>query len=191
MAKLILVRHGESEGNRDRRFTATPAVGLTEFGRQQAHGAARRIAKLFKPERVIASPYLRARHTGEIIASELSMPLEIQQGLHERSFGYLAGHPYEAVENDPTLKADGLYFWRPEGGESYEDVRRRVGPILDLLAAENHGRELVIVSHGGVMLSLWAHVTGRWEDARLAPNCGIVLVEHNGISYQPPRFIED
>lgn len=191
MGKLILVRHGESEGNLARRFTTTPAAPLTDLGRVQAHGAAKRIARLFKPELVVTSPYTRALDTAEIIAAGLSLPLEVQPGIHERSFGYLAGHPYEAVNDDPTFGSAGPWDWKPNGGESYEDVRRRVGPIVDRLAADNRKREIVIVSHGGVMLALWAHAAGRWDDAPLAPNCGIVLIEHDAAGYGSPKMIHD
>ena len=74
MGKLIMVRHGESEGNRERRFTTTPDAPLTDLGREQAAQAGRRIARLFHPQLVITSPYARARETGEIIAAALRLP---------------------------------------------------------------------------------------------------------------------
>jgi len=91
MGKLIMVRHGESEGNRDRRFTISPEVPLTDLGRQQAREAARRIAKRFKPQMIISSPYRRARQTSDIIAAELGLPIEIVHDLHERDLGVLKG----------------------------------------------------------------------------------------------------
>src|SRR6266852_4738195 len=77
MGKLIMVRHGESEGNRDRRFNVTPDIPITELGRKQAQEAAERIARMFRPEAIIASPYLRARQTAEIIAEPLGLPVEV------------------------------------------------------------------------------------------------------------------
>jgi broad specificity phosphatase PhoE len=44
----------------------------------------------------------------------------------------------------------------------------------------------VIVSHGGVMRAVWAHVTGKWEDAHVPPNCGIVVIEHRNGRYGHP-----
>ena len=52
MARLVLVRHGESEGNRDRLFTRTPAVPLTELGREQAQRAGEVIRDRFAPTRL-------------------------------------------------------------------------------------------------------------------------------------------
>src|SRR6266446_634803 len=133
--KLIMVRHGESEGNRDRRFTTTSAAPLTELGRRQALDAARRIKLQFKPDIVIASPYSRARETGEIIARELSVPISIEDGLHEQSLGKLAGQPYDSVAEDPVFDRSKIWLWRPLGGESRADVRARVAPVLDRIAA--------------------------------------------------------
>jgi broad specificity phosphatase PhoE len=191
MGKLIMVRHGESEGNRERRFTTTPDAPLTDLGREQAAQAARRIACLFNPRLVITSPYARARETGEIIAAALRLPVEVEPGLYERHFGYLRGQPYDAVRDDPTFETEKTWLWRPEGGESYEDVRVRVAPILERLAKRAGDGELAVVSHGGVMLTCWAHLVGHWENTHVPHNCGIVLVEYENGSFKPPQIVED
>lgn len=192
--KLIMVRHGESEGNRDRRFTVSSEVSLTELGRRQAHEAAQRIARTFRPEIVISSPFARARQTSEIIAAELKLPIEVVQDIHERDLGTLKGHSYddlrEVARNDPSYNPAQGWLWRPAGGESYEDVRRRVIAAVENLLAKYPANEIVIVSHGGVMLCLWAHVTGQWPGAHLPPNCGIVLVEHDGRRMYPPSIVQ-
>ncbi|HXZ89146.1 MAG TPA: histidine phosphatase family protein [Candidatus Binataceae bacterium] len=192
--RFIMVRHGESEGNRDRRFTISSEVPLTELGRRQAHQAARRIAQKFKPQLIISSPFARARQTSEIIAAELRLPIEIVHELHERDLGALKGHSYdllrEVVRQDPRYDPKRGWLWRPEGGESYEDVRQRVVGAIERLRARLPEHEVVIVSHGGVMLSVWAHVIGGWEGAHLPPNCGIVLVEHDRERIYPPRIVQ-
>ncbi len=189
--RLILVRHGESEGNRDRIFTTNPfELALTETGRRQAREAAAKIGAEFAPELVISSPYARARDTARIIAAELKLPLEIEPSLHEREMGDLKGEPYDAAFTSPAYNSTQRWLWKPPGGESLEEVRERTGPILDRLISEHQRQELVIVSHGGVMLSLWAHLTGSWEGAVVPPNCGIIVVEHIEGRYQPPRIID-
>jgi broad specificity phosphatase PhoE len=193
--KLIMVRHGESEGNRDRRFTISAEVPLTELGRQQAREAAQRIAKRFAPERIISSPYRRAWQTSEIIAGELGLPIEVVHDLHERDLGVLKGQSYDLLRDlagqDSGYDPKRGWLWRPEGGESYEDVQRRVIVAIDQIRALYPDRELVVVSHGGVMLSLWAHLTGAWEGAHLPANCGIVLIEHESDRLHPPRLITE
>jgi len=194
MGRFIMVRHGESEGNRERRFTKSSEVGLTELGIRQAHDVARKIAQLFKPQIVISSPFRRARHTSEIIASELNLRIETVPDLHERDLGCLKGHSYDdlraLVLKDPSYDPGRGWSWKPEGGESYEDVRERVMAAVDQLLRSYPQDEIVIVSHGGVMLSVWAHITGQWHGAHLPPNCGIVLIEHDGRRMRVPRIVQ-
>lgn len=193
MGKLIMVRHGESEGNRDRRFTISPEVPLTELGRQQAHEAAKRIAERFAPERIISSPYRRAHQTSEIIASELGLPIEVVHDLHERELGVLKGESYDLLRDlagqDSGYDPKRGWLWRPEGGESYEDVRQRVSVAIEDLRRRYPDQELVVVSHGGVMLSLWAHLTQTWENAHIPDNCEIVLIEHEPDVVHPPQIL--
>ena len=195
MGRLVLIRHGESEGNRDRRFTLSPEVPLTELGRQQARAAARRIAKRFTPERIISSPYLRARQTSDIIASELELPIEVVHNLHERDLGILKGQSYDLLRDmagqDSGYDPKRGWLWRPEGGESYEDVRQRVSAAIEEIRERFPDQELVVVSHGGVMLSLWAHLTGAWENAHMPTNCGIVLIEHELEVVHPPQIFTE
>ena len=189
MGKLMMVRHGESEGNAVRRFTTSPEAKITELGRRQAYEAALKIKELFRPSLIIASTYARARETGRIIAEELGVALELEADFREQSLGRLAGQPYESVLADPTFDPARSWIWRPPGGESHEDVLKRVGPALDTVARKYAEHELVIVSHGGVMRSAWRHVTGSWDDAHVPPNCGIVLIEHQAGRYARPRIV--
>ena len=191
MSRLILVRHGESSGNRDRIFATSPHdLPLTELGYRQAHEAARRIAELFRPELVVTSSYLRASETARIIAGALGLPLEIEPDLHEREFGTLRGRSYDSFLAEPDYDPQRPWAWKPEGGESYEEVQTRVSPVLDRLAAAHTGREVVVVSHGGVMSALWAYVAGSWDDAHVPPNCGMVLIEHGPHGYSNPRVVD-
>src|SRR5215469_1028504 len=149
--RFIMVRHGESEGNRERRFTISSEVGLTELGVRQAYEVARRIAHLFNPRIVVSSPFRRARQTSEIIARELNLEIETVHDLHERDLGCLKGHSYEdlraLVLKDPSYDPAHGWSWKPDGGESYEDVRERVIAATDGLLRKYPHDEIVIVSH--------------------------------------------
>jgi broad specificity phosphatase PhoE len=188
--RILLVRHGESEGNATRTFTWSTEVPLTEAGRAQARRAAEVIAASFAPVLVVASPYARARQTGEILAAVLSLDLRIEPEFREQSLGELHGKPYDVVLRDPAFDRSRRWEWRPPGGESLVDVQRRVAPALERLAREHVERDVVLVSHGGVMLALWAHLTGGWERARPSANAAILLVEHDGGSYRDPRVVD-
>ena len=190
-ARLLLVRHGESEGNRDRTFTQNPEVPLTAFGREQARAAARRMTQRYRPSRVIASPYVRARQTAEIIAEVIGLAVEFDAAFREQSFGVFAGQPYDTLLGDAAYHEGPRWHWRPQGGESLTDVYERVVPAFDRVAREAEGQDIVIVSHGGVMVTLCAYVTGSWEGLAVTPNAGIVVVERHGDRYTTPVTVQE
>ena len=188
MSNLILVRHGESAGNKERIFATSPHdLPLTELGYAQALAAARRIAELFHPKIVVSSAYIRASETARVIAGALGVPLDVQLDLHEREVGIHRGRSYDSFLDAPDYDAARPWAWKPEGGESYEQVQARVGPILDRLAKVHADKDIVIVSHGGVMTTLWAYVAGTWDEAYVPPNCGMVVIEHGPKGYSKPR----
>ncbi len=189
--RLLLVRHGESEGNRDRTFTQNPEVPLTAFGREQARAAARRLARCYRPSRIVASPFTRARQTAEIIAEVLGLSVELEAAFREQSFGVFAGQPYDALLSDAAYHEGPRWNWRPQGGESLIDVYDRVVPAFDRVAQAAPGEDIVIVSHGGVMVTLCAYVSGSWEGVAVTPNAGIVFVEHQDGRYAPPVWLQD
>jgi broad specificity phosphatase PhoE len=184
--RLILVRHGESEGNRDRTFTQTPDAPLTLVGRDQARRTALRIAQHYRPARIIASPFARAWQTAKILASVLGRDVQAEPGLREQSFGVLAGQPYDALLTDASYSSHegSRWQWRPPGGESLADVYERVVPVFERLRCVGAREDMAVVSHGGVMLALCAYVTGTWDGLTVTPNAGIVVVEHCGATYR-------
>jgi len=189
--RLLLVRHGESEGNRDRTFTQNPDVPLTAYGREQARTAAQRMAQRYRPSRVVASPFARARQTAEIIAEVLELTVEFEPALREQSFGIFAGQPYDALLSDAAYHEGPRWNWRPRDGESLYDVYERVVPAFDRIARDAEGHDVVIVSHGGVMVTLCAYVTGSWEGVSVTPNAGIVLVERTNGRYALPVLVQE
>lgn len=191
MSKLILVRHGESSGNRDRIFATSPHdLPLTELGYRQANEAAKRIGELFRPELIVTSAYLRASETARIMAGVLRLPLELEPELREREIGSHRGRSYDSFLTEADYDPQHPWAWKPQGGESFEDVRARVAPILDRLAELHPDREVVVVSHGGVMTALWAHIAGSWDGAYAPPNCGLVLIEHGPHGYAKPQVVD-
>jgi probable phosphoglycerate mutase len=193
-SKIILVRHGETEANRRRRFAESDEIPLTDTGRLQAHRLALRLAREFRPAVLFSSGFLRARETSEIIARSLDLETEVIAGIHERDFGCLKGQPYQRMVE--TMSLDSRYdpskacMWTPEGGESQEDVRLRAGSVLETLRARYAGRQVVVVCHGAVIQAIWAHITGSWDEANVPPNCGIVVLDHTAEGWSQPVIIQ-
>ena len=190
MARLILIRHGQSEGNRDRVFTLTPAVPLTDRGREQVRAAAAWIAARYAPRRIVASPFVRAQQTAEELSSVLGVPIEIEEDLRERNYGALAGQPYSILQSRADFDPSAYWLWRPPGGETLVEVAQRAGAVLDRIAAGAPEDDTVVVSHGATMMSLWWHVTGAWREGRVARNAGIVVAEHRDGRWQSAAVAE-
>ena len=180
MGRLVLIRHGESEGNRERTFTRTPDVPLTDAGRAQVQVAAEWIATRYRPLHLVSSPFLRARQTATILSERLGVPVQIEHDLRERSYGTLAGEPYTAALSCAGYDPAAYWNWCPPGGETLTDVVARAGAVLDRIASGASGKDVVVVSHGAVMLALWRHATGAWWTGRVARNAGMIILEHEG-----------
>jgi probable phosphoglycerate mutase len=184
MGRLVLIRHGESEGNRDRAFTRTPDVSLTETGHAQVRAAAAWVAERYRPRGIVSSPFRRARQTAAIVSEHVGLPVAVEEDLRERSYGELAGKPYAAVLD--CTDYDPACYWEwcpPGGGETLVQVAARAGRVLDRVAAGTGDHDVVVVSHGAVMMALWWHVTGAWRTGKVARNAGIVVVEHRDGRY--------
>jgi broad specificity phosphatase PhoE len=182
--RIILVRHGETEANRLRHFAESDDIPLSETGILQAEQLARRLATDFQPSRLFSSKFLRARQTGEIIATSLGLNVEILEGIHERNFGALRGHPYERLGEmmlqDASYDPGSSWLWTPAGGESLEDVRRRAVAALDDLRLRHADEEVVVVCHGAVIQTVSAHISGEWNEASVPANCGVLVLTGPG-----------
>jgi broad specificity phosphatase PhoE len=186
--RIILVRHGETEANRRRCFGESEDIMLSEIGFVQAREVGALLAAKFRPQALVSSHFVRARQTSEIIGEVLGLAAEGCSGFHERDFGCLKGQPYQRMGE--MLRAEGGDYvaWRPSGGESLDDVRRRAIVAMEALRARFPAQEIVVVCHGAVIQAICAHITGMWSEASVPPNCGFVTIEHKaGVWGEPVR----
>ena len=156
MTALILVRHGESEWNREGRVQGQFDSPLTEMGVVQAKSVSRYLSGVLlnQPLRIYTSPLERASETASIIAEELQYPKEkiiIEQRLNDFNLGVIAGtYGWQKVaEMYPDLARmrlqDPLRF-HPPGGECGADFEARLRSFLDDL--QDDGITKLLVSHG-------------------------------------------
>jgi len=192
MARLILVRHGESVANAERRFTHGPHEPLSRKGREEALERARQIAARFDPVALYASPFVRALETARLIGSVLGLAPVVVEALQEQDFGQLRGQGYDSVRSDPTWHTD-RWRYRPPGGETLEEVFHRVGPALDAIADRHLGEQVVVVSHGGVMAALHAWTTVRRVEgvAQVSANASGYVVERRSAAWAGPFPIDE
>jgi len=140
---IVLVRHGETDGNATRRvqFPDTP---LSERGLAQAERLGARLGAL-GIERILVSDYARAHMTAEPVARESGARLEVEPLLRERHFGELRGQAYDEIGFDPFVQG-----YQPPGGESWEVFRERVAQAWERVTAVAAGMQgnLAVVTHG-------------------------------------------
>lgn len=152
MTELYLVRHGETDWNRQRRIQGLTDIPLNATGRQQARDAGMLLARR-RWDAVYSSPLGRARETAEIIAAELGLGAPtLLDRLVERNYGAAEGLDWTQVEREFPRGAP------VPGRESREQVGARVVPALVELAESRPGESLVIVSHGGAIRAVLSAV---------------------------------
>ena len=125
-ATLILMRHGETAWNRERRIMGDLDIPLTDEGRAQCEGAAALLAG-YGVTRIVSSPLVRAAESAAIVSARLGLPVEHDARLVEVRFGQWQGLTYEEVGADPryaAFAADPVANPTP-GGETVRDVQAR------------------------------------------------------------------
>jgi probable phosphoglycerate mutase len=205
------VRHGESAGNVAR--DAAEAAGdptidldmrdvdvpLSPLGERQARALGRWFAQKPEAERptvVLASPYVRAKQTAELVIesgrlAEGSRALAhvIDERLREKEFGSFnrltsAGIVARFPEQAKLYAKIGKLYYRPPGGESWCDVILRLRSVIDHMKLEYRGERVLVVAHQVIVLC-FRYVLEQMDEAQLlaidrekdVANCGVTYYE--------------
>jgi len=146
---ILLVRHGETDGNAAR-VLQRPDVSLNERGMRQAEQLARR---LFTHGfvHIVSSDLLRARMTAAPLAVCSGIAIEESQLLQERNFGDLRGMPYAELTENPFAPA-----FVPPNGEDWPTFHARVADAFAFIMSRRRSVNgtLVVVTHGLVCRAL-------------------------------------
>jgi probable phosphoglycerate mutase len=148
---IVLVRHGETEWNREERYRGRIDVDLDDTGRAQAEACARRIAAAWQPVAVYASPLVRAVHTAQPIAALCGLAVETIPDLVDIDYGDWHGlTAAEAAARWPDLAE----AWErspgsaaPPRGEPVRALQRRAVAALERLGEGHPSGTVVAVSH--------------------------------------------
>jgi uncharacterized phosphatase len=145
VTELYLVRHGETDWNRQRRIQGRTDIPLNDTGREQARMAGHRLS-VRAWDGLYASPLDRARETAALIGAEVGLgEPELVPALVERDYGEAEGMDWLEVQR---RYPDGVAV---PGRESRHAVADRVVPALVDLGLARPDAALVIVSHGGAI----------------------------------------
>ena len=162
MARLVLLRHGESQWNLENRFTGWVDVPLSPKGIEEAKSAGEKLREV-KFHRAFTSVLMRANETLRIVLEAIGqtgIPIEKDKALNERMYGELQG-----LNKAETAKKYGdaqVKIWRrsydvrPPGGESLKDTAERTLPYYEKMIKPHllKGETIIIAAHGNSLRAL-------------------------------------
>lgn len=160
-ARLVLIRHGETEWNRAGRIQGYHAdSALTDTGREQVRALALRLARE-GIDALYSSDAGRTRETAEPIAAATRSPIVFDKALRERNYGVFEGYSFSEIE---TAFAGEYAMFRtrdphyvPPQGESAAQFRDRIVATLEAIATGANARRVAVVTHGGVLGVMYRH----------------------------------
>lgn len=159
---IVLVRHGETDWNRERRFQGHEDVPLNDRGRTQVRALAAELA-VERFAAVYTSPLRRAAESAEILAEAFGLRVTASDALREVDVGSWSGLTVAEVQERFPDGFSRWIDWRCEGwedGERYESFSRRVAEGLLELGSRHLGERVLAVTHGGPIRSAWATARG-------------------------------
>jgi 2,3-bisphosphoglycerate-dependent phosphoglycerate mutase len=183
---VLLIRHGQSKGNAERRFGGHTATPLSARGRNQAEATARTL-KSESLTAIYSSDLARAMETAKPLANMTGLTVQGTSAFRERDVGVMEGLTFEdAAQQHPEqyaalLRRDFEYVL--SGGESYRQLLDRAVQKLDAIIEEHRGGRIALFSHTGTICILALHLMGALDAPELKPvwissaNCGITRFE--------------
>ncbi|MCP9446874.1 MAG: 2,3-bisphosphoglycerate-dependent phosphoglycerate mutase [Nitrospira sp.] len=162
MARLVLLRHGESQWNLENRFTGWVDVPLSPRGVEEARQAGKKLQG-FAFDRAFTSMLSRANDTLRLVLETIGqthIPIEKNQALNERMYGELQG--LNKAETAQKYGEAQVKLWRrsydvrPPGGESLKDTAERVLPYYETAIKPYllKGETILIAAHGNSLRAL-------------------------------------
>lgn len=182
MMNLHLIRHGETDWNKERRVQGQSESNLNETGRAQASALQDTILAL-NPSAVHVSSAVRTRQTAELLTANIDVPHQFRDDLREIHLGPWETRLWDEVEAEAPLDVDNFrnqpHLFSLEGAESFQQLQDRgVSAIEAIIASEianEHAGQILVVSHGAILKALLLHYAGvdlsrQWSGAELY-NC--------------------
>ncbi len=161
--RLILVRHAETPGSLERRFTGATDVLLTDLGLEQAERLGERLRKV-AIDAIYVSPLTRCRQTAAAVTATTGREAVVADAIRECHFGILENLTLqEAVEThggEKMLEWFGGEDVCPPQGETWVQVGERLVAWLAEVAEAHRDETVLAVTHGGPVLWLTRHITG-------------------------------
>jgi alpha-ribazole phosphatase len=192
MTKLILIRHGQTNSNLEKRYSGTIDSPLNENGIKQCEALHLKLKDIVI-DKVYSSDLQRAVHSASIIFKDLLIKKE--PAFREMNFGIFEGLTYDEIMKK---YADCYTNWIdnfadcmiPEG-ESILSLKDRVIPRLNSIITENKGKTIALLSHGGIIRVILCYVLNYgaekfWEMEQ--DNCALNIIDY--VEDESPKVIK-
>ncbi len=181
LARLLLIRHGQTDWNRDRRWQGWSDVALNETGLAQAAAVAERLRN--EPlDAIYASDLIRAAETARQIGAHHKIEPVLDPGWREIALGELEGVPASQVATSgEAVTTTFLSGPLAPGAETFDALQGRLVAALKRIVAAHAGQTVAVVSHGGALRTLIAHVIGlapqHIHHLSLRGNTGVTMID--------------
>lgn len=184
--KLYIVRHGETDWNKERKIQGRADICLNDFGRHLAEETARGLADVHF-DLCFTSPLSRARETAQIILKGRNVRIMEEPRLEEMSFGEYEGKccssdGWELPEEFHRFFDAPDKYQAPPGGEDFTQVRDRTGSFLEELAADQKyaDRQILLTTHGAALAGMLCYIRkdpiSRYWGEGVHKNCAVTEV---------------
>lgn len=159
---LFIVRHGQTEWNKQNRLQGHKNSPLTEIGKQQALEVKKSLDR-YEIHKAYVSPLQRAQETLEIILDDREVEIVISNNLKEINLG-----PWEEKTKEETKKshpAEYAMFWENQNrfflpkAETYQQLQNRAVEEIETIFSKNKGKNILVVSHWIAIKVVIAHYT--------------------------------
>ena len=181
---LILIRHGETSYNRDRRYQGYRDTSLTRKGKRQTRETALRLRN--EPlDAIYSSDLKRTRYMAEIINSYHSLKINILPELREIDFGDWEGKTYNEIQREWKGLLSG---WEKEpskikipNGESIQELAKRTRTIIKKIISAHSNQKVAIITHGGPIRIILMDALGLGADnwwKTITSNGGISIIKY-------------
>ncbi|MFO7538625.1 MAG: histidine phosphatase family protein [Chloroflexota bacterium] len=181
---ILLIRHGQTDWNRDGRWQGHNDIPLNQTGIEQAQALAQRLTG-WPVTHLYSSDLQRAAQTATILGQTLGIDPVLNEIWRERDVGLFSGLTSpEVAHTYPDAWARRLNgILEPPEGESYEALHQRAGAALDQLLARHNGDMIAVISHGALLHAVAAHVlgieAGQYNRISFRGNTGLTVIEAN------------
>jgi|SRR3989344_2550570 len=192
---IYLIRHGTTDWNEAGRYQGSSDIPLNEKGKLEAELVGKELLSI-PFSTIYSSPLVRAHTTAQEIAKHRGVPIQLVEGLKERSYGEFEGMTFDEIERQPHFQKHLRKNWYLAGapnGESFEQTTKRVGEAFATIIPNHINETIGIVAHGGVIKSIGYHI-GHLEKDTIAkvliPNAKPLLIEylHSNDKYNVINF---